>query len=174
MGGSLLLFLTVLLLAVCVCFFCAYKSLRFYLLFEMSIPPTLFLIVIFGYQPEKLTAGSYLILYTVLSSLPMFVVILSFPTYLASVPVSPSAFVTLAITAGFIVKTPLYLVHVWLPKAHVEAPVAGSMILAGVLLKLGRYGLLVFIPFFTHDLLIMYIYVSVIGGILCRFTCVRQ
>ena len=42
---------------------------------------------------------------------------------------------------AFIVKIPMYLTHLWLPKAHVEAPVAGSMILAGVLLKLGRYGL---------------------------------
>lgn len=48
------------------------------------------------------------------------------------------------------------------------------MILAGVLLKLGSYGLMVFLPFFTHKLLIMYLYVSVIGGVLCSFTCARQ
>lgn len=51
---------------------------------------------------------------------------------------------------------------------------AGSIILAGVLLKLGSYGLMVFLHLFTHKLLIMYIYVSVIGGVLCSFTCARQ
>lgn len=55
-----------------------------------------------------------------------------------------------------------------------EAPVAGSIILAGVLLKLGSFGLMVFVPFFTHKLLIIYLYVSVIGGVLCSFTCARQ
>lgn len=51
---------------------------------------------------------------------------------------------------------------------------AGSIILAGVLLKLGRYGLMVFLPFLSHKLLIIYIYVSVIGGVLCSLTCARQ
>lgn len=93
-------------------FFYTNKTLRFYLLFEISIPPTLFLIVLFGYQPEKLTAGAFLILYTVLSSLPMLIVILTLPAYIDGITAEPSTLVTLAITLGFIVKTPLYLVHV--------------------------------------------------------------
>ena len=55
-----------------------------------------------------------------------------------------------------------------------EAPVAGSIILAGVLLKLGRYGLLVFLPLFLHGLLYLYICVSVVGGVVCSFICARQ
>ena len=54
---------------------------------------------------------------------------------------------------AFIVKLPVYLVHLWLPKAHVEAPVAGSMILAGVLLKLGGYGLVRVCPLFVYSAL---------------------
>lgn len=92
-------------------FFYTNKTLRFYLLFEISIPPILFLIILFGYQPEKLTAGAFLILYTVLSSLPMLIVILTLPTYLDEIAANPTLFVNLAISLGFIVKTPLYLVH---------------------------------------------------------------
>lgn len=77
-------------------------------------------------------------------------------------------------TIGFIVKTPLYLVHVWLPKAHVEAPVAGSIVLAGVLLKLGRYGLIVFCPLVKTSVLLIYLSLSILGSILCRIICVRQ
>lgn len=168
-------YLLVLFLAtVCVVFFFTYKSLTFYLLFEISIAPTLLIILLYGYQPEKLLASSYLVLYIVLSSLPMLLVILALPAYLANISASESLFTILAITLGFMVKTPMYLVHVWLPKAHVEAPVAGRMVLAGVLLKLGRYGLIVFLPFYIHGLLNIYIYLSVIGGIICCFICARQ
>lgn len=166
--------LLVALAIVCVGFFCASKTLRFYVLFELSIPPTLFLIVIFGYQPEKLVASSYLVMYTVLSSLPILLVLLSFPPHLALIPTRVSLHTVLAITLGFMVKTPIYLVHVWLPKAHVEAPVAGSMVLAGVLLKLGSYGLMMFLPLLIHPFLYIYIYLSIVGGVICSCICARQ
>merc|ERR1719348_754015 len=67
-----------------------------------------------------------------------------------------------------------YLVHVWLPKAHVEAPVAGSMVLAGILLKLGRYGLLLFCPHLGRSILYLYLRLRVWGSIFCSLVCIRQ
>lgn len=66
------------------------------------------------------------------------------------------------------------MVHVWLPKAHVEAPVAGSIVLAGVLLKLGRYGFIIFCPGLQNIILIIYIYLSILGAIYCSIICLRN
>ena len=66
------------------------------------------------------------------------------------------------------------MVHVWLPKAHVEAPVAGSMVLAGVLLKLGSYGFVIFCPRFHGTILLIYVYLSILGAIYCSVVCLRN
>ena len=66
------------------------------------------------------------------------------------------------------------MVHVWLPKAHVEAPVAGSIVLAGVLLKLGRYGFIIFCPGLQNVVLIIYVYLSILGAIYCSIICLRN
>jgi NADH-ubiquinone oxidoreductase chain 4 len=83
-------------------------------------------------------------------------------------------FARIFLTLGFMVKTPIYIVHVWLPKAHVEAPVAGRMVLARVLLKLGRYGLFIFCPLIKHYILLIYLIIRLLGRILGRFICTRQ
>lgn len=71
------------------------------------------------------------------------------------------------------VKLPIYRVHLWLPKAHVEAPVFGSIILAAILLKLGRFGLWVFIPYIFIDRVNIFISVRIIGGIAVSILCLR-
>jgi NADH-ubiquinone oxidoreductase chain 4 len=78
---------------------------------------------------------------------------------------------------AFLVKIPIFLVHLWLPKAHVEAPVSGSMILAGVLLKLGGYGLIRVFPFLLLIGLnynFIFVSISLIGGFLISLVCLRQ
>ena len=162
------------LLFTVVSFFLTGKTLMFYILFELSLIPTLFIVFFFGYQPEKLQASLYLLMYTVISSLPLLLLLINSCSYLNFFTVSRGFWFCALLTAGFIVKTPIYLVHVWLPKAHVEAPVAGSMVLAGILLKLGSYGLVIFCPGIKRLVLLFYLSLRIIGSLYCRMICIRQ
>ena len=172
--GSLFYYCCISLLTVVLIFFCGEKSITFYVFFELSLIPTLIIVFFFGYQPEKLQAGIYLLMYTVFSSLPLLLVFLRNKVYIIFMRHELFWWYSLIMTLGFRVKTPLYIVHVWLPKAHVEAPVAGSIVLAGILLKLGRYGFILFCPHLINSILILYVYLSLLGAIYCSLICLRN
>nr|YP_009713603.1 NADH dehydrogenase subunit 4 [Pseudeuphausia sinica]QGG46162.1 NADH dehydrogenase subunit 4 [Pseudeuphausia sinica] len=183
----LFIMMNVLLLFFLVVTFSCMNYLSFYISFEASLIPTLILILGWGYQPERIQAGIYFIFYTMFASLPLLVSILSMHVIFGSscmhlslevLDNSTMVYVWYLMTVfAFIVKLPMFMVHLWLPKAHVEAPVAGSMILAGVLLKLGGYGLIRVLPIFLQfnkSLSWVWMSISVVGGVITSFMCLRQ
>ena len=126
----------------------------------------------FGYQPEKLQACIYFALYTIICRFPLLLAILGspYPVYLFR----RDNLVVLSVCLAFIVKTPIFLVHIWLPKAHVEAPVAGSIVLASVLLKLGSFGFMILGLVFIAETINLFLYLSLIGIVVCALCCLRS
>jgi proton-translocating NADH-quinone oxidoreductase chain M len=168
--------------------FCALDLLVFYVLFESTLIPMFLIIGIWGSRERKILAAYYFFMYTLFGSVLMLISILyilriagstNYEILIAySFRFKAQKFMWLTFFLAFASKVPMVPVHLWLPEAHVEAPTGGSVILAGVLLKLGTYGFIRFtlpiLPkacfFFTP---LVYT-VAAVGIIYASFTAIRQ
>nr|UJM44286.1 NADH dehydrogenase subunit 4 [Mytilopsis leucophaeata] len=184
------------ILAVLVCCLGVFMSKNvfcFYLFFELSLLPTLWLVLTWGGNPERLQAGVAMMLYTVCGSIPLLMVLISSYFWFGSGEFLGMKFslqdglkhyglyeniVWFTVVIGFFIKLPVFFFHSWLPQAHVEAPLAGSMLLAGVLLKLGAFGVMRFfwvlgswkVGLFYYFFLVLSLY----GGVLTSMYCLCQ
>nr|WIM51621.1 NADH dehydrogenase subunit 4 [Colpocephalum spinicollis] len=156
--------------------FSVMSTISFFTLFELSMIPTMILIVGWGYQPERIAAYFNFFYFTSIPSLPflVFVILSLSPCWMlnTSYVEGLATVVFFLLLSLFLVKMPLYFVHFWLPKAHVEAPVSGSMILAGILLKMGGYGLIRLITLCKFSLSYFTICsISSLGMVLSCYMC---
>jgi proton-translocating NADH-quinone oxidoreductase chain M len=168
--------------------FCVLDLLIFYIFFESILIPMFLIIGIWGSRERKILAAYYFFLYTLFGSVLMLLSILYVYNQIGttdyevlltfSFSMIEQKFLWFTFFLAFASKVPMIPVHLWLPEAHVEAPTAGSVILAGVLLKLGIYGFIRFsLPLFPQASFFFtpLIYsVAVVGIIYTSFTAIRQ
>ena len=183
----------------CLGVFAARDVILFYIFFEFTLIPLFFLIGVFGSEDRRYAAYKFF-LFTLAGSLLTFLGLLSIVLWVRHatggavstfsipdlqaalvdnpIPVSMQVWIFLALFAGFAIKVPLFPLHTWLPLAHVQAPTAGSVFLAGVLLKIGTYGFVRFsmpmLPEATNLLAPWLLWLAVVGIIYGALVALAQ
>ena len=168
--------------------FCVRDLLLFYIFFESVLIPMFVIIGVWGSRERKVRASYMFFLYTLFGSVLMLLSILYIYFTVGTTDYEillthnfstiEQRFIWLAFFASFASKIPMLPVHIWLPEAHVEAPTAGSVVLAGILLKLGSYGFIRFsLPLLPEASLYFtpFVYtLSILGVIFTSLTAIRQ
>jgi NADH-quinone oxidoreductase subunit M len=176
--------------------FCALDLVLFYIFFEAMLIPMYFLIGIFGHE-NRIYAAVKFFIYTFAGSVFMLIAIVAVYNYtgtfdilalsdhtqgagrtLLNLPPQALMLMFAAFAVAFMIKVPMFPFHTWLPDAHVEAPTAGSVILAGVMLKMGTYGFVrLCLPLFpqqAHDAAPLFIVLSIVGIIYASLVAAVQ
>jgi len=177
-------YIVILLLPILTFFFFRNNILLLYISYEAILAPILLLILIDGSEPERLNRVYYIFLYTTIASLPLLISGISITNRLHSSSlwialnlVKNSINFTIIIIITFLIKLPVWGLHRWLPLAHVYSPVAGRVLLAGILLKVGAYGIsIVFvISSFSFNFIFWFISrIAIVGSAYCFFSGIAQ
>jgi len=182
------LILILILNTLLICIFLVLDLLIFYICFEAILMPMFLLIGIWGARERKIEAAYKFFMYTFFGSLFMLVGLFNLYSHYgtcdliflesSSMSLQRQILISICFLIAFSVKVPLFPFHLWLPEAHVEASTVGSVILAGVLLKLGTYGILRFVIFLlpegTYYWTPLICVLSIIGVIYSACSCLRQ
>jgi len=171
-----------------ICLFVVLDLLLFYVFFESVLPLLFIVIIVYGSGENRIRSAFLLFLYTLAGSLPMLLSILTIYSYVGStdftlislneISLDSQKWLWLGFFIAFAVKTPLFPLHIWLPRAHADSPLAGSILLAATVLKFSTYGILRvlinFLPDATNYFSPLVQTIAIISLIYASFTTIIQ